>query len=88
MEVKYLTAWGASYTGGGESQLLKGERVKIDNEPNGNPPIAAYAIPVEYEKLEKRMVPESERISPKYGGFHLFFRTVDLNDNFKPIRED
>lgn len=84
--VNYLTAWAAPFTGGGKGTLLKGELVWIDSEnPNDSKPIAIYALPVEYEKLEERMVPKSERESQKYGGFYLYFSTIDLNTNFKLV---
>lgn len=84
--VLYMTAWSAPYTGGGEAVLFKGERIWIDNEPRGGTAISTYAIPVEYSKLEERMVPKAERENPRYDGFRLHLKTVDLNINFTLIR--
>lgn len=81
-EVSYLTAWSAPFTGGGEATLLKGERIWIDSDPREEKPIGTYALPIEYGKLEERMVPREEREAPKYGGFYFYFKTVDLNDKF------
>ena len=85
--VDYLTAWAAPCTGGGKGTLLKGELIWVDGEhPKDEKPIGIYALPVEYEKLEERMVPKSEIESPKYGGFYFYLRTADLNVNFKLVR--
>jgi hypothetical protein len=81
-EVSYMTAWSAPFTGGGEAILLKGERVWIDSNPTEEKPIGTYALPVEYSKLEERMVPREEREARRYGGFYFYFNTVDLNDRF------
>lgn len=80
--VQYMTAWAAPYTGSGEALLMKGERIWIETEPLGAKPIGTYALPVDYKKLEERMVPQAERSSFKYGGFYFYFKTVDLEKNF------
>lgn len=80
--VSYLTAWAAPFTGGGEALLLQGERVWIENMPADDRAIGVYALPVEYDRLETRMVPEGERKSAKYGGFYFYFSTRDLNEKF------
>lgn len=84
--VDYMTAWSAPFTGGGEATLFKGERIWIDNDPNGERPLGTYALPIEYGKLEKRMVPPEDREQPKYGGFYFYFKTVDLNGNFTLVQ--
>jgi hypothetical protein len=80
--VQYMTAWAAPYTGSGEALLLKGERIWIETQPVDIKPIGSYALPVDYKKLEARMVPQAERSSFKYGGFYFYFKTVDLEKNF------
>lgn len=84
--VSYLTAWAAPYTGGGEALLLQGERVWIEIAPGDEQAIGSYALPVEYDKLEARMVPEGERKSAKYGGFYFYFSTRDLNEKFRLVK--
>lgn len=84
--VTYLTAWCAPFTGSGEAILLKGERVWINSDATDEKPIGAYALPVEREKLEERMVTREDRENPKYGGFYFFFKTVVLNENFKLVQ--
>lgn len=86
--VDYLTAWAAPFTGSGEAILRKGERVWIDTEPVDEKPIGTYAIPINYNELEERMVPGEEKNSPKYGGFYFFFKTVDLNERFRLVETD
>ena len=83
--ISYLTAWSAPYTGDGSAMLFKGERILINTESRDEKPVVAYAIPVEYEKLHVRMVPEKVRTSPKYGGFYFCFSTKDLNEKFRLI---
>ena len=85
--VKFMTAWRAPFTGGGESLLKKGERVWIDHEPVSQNPIGVYAIPLEYAVVEERMVPEEERNAPEYSDFYLSIKTVDLNSTFTLVEE-
>lgn len=83
--VTYVTGWRAPMTAGGEGLLQKGERVWIKSDPIDEKPIGVDVWPVEYEKLETRMVPESDRHDQKYAGFYLFLKTLDLNDKFKLV---
>jgi hypothetical protein len=85
-EIEYMTAWAAPYTGGGKGQLLKGERIWIHSDPREEKPLGVYALPVEYEALEARMVPEAERTSEKYGGFYFYFKTLELESNFRLLQ--
>lgn len=84
-QIEYMTAWAAPYTGGGEGLLLKGERIWIHSEPRDEKPLGAYALPVEYEKVEERMVKAAERDTEKYGGMYFYFKTVELEKNFRLI---
>ena len=86
--IRYLTAWRAPFTGGGECTILTGERVWIDNDPGDEKPIGVYAMPVEYDKLEQRMVPAEERSAAKYNGFYLSIETMVLLDKFKLVETD
>ncbi|MEW5736501.1 MAG: hypothetical protein AB1921_16775 [Thermodesulfobacteriota bacterium] len=83
--IQFLTAWAAPFTGGGEAELRKGERIWVHSAPRGEKPLSTYALPVEYGKLESRMVPGLERKAPKYTGFYLSIKTTDLNENFELI---
>jgi len=80
--IRYMTAWRAPFTGGGDSTILAGERVWIDSAPSHEKPISVYALPIEYEKLEKRMVPIKERSAAKYNGFYLSIVTMVLLEKY------
>jgi hypothetical protein len=86
MEVEFMTAWAAPFTGGGKGMLMQGERVLVHFEPAEAKPIGAYAKAVEYKVVEERMVPASELNSRKYGGFYFYFSTIELNTKFALVR--
>ena len=83
-EVDFLTAWSAPFTGGGRGTLLKGEKIWIPEETDEKC-TGTYADPVDYSRLEQRIVSESDRTAEKYGGFYFFINTVDLNEKFKLV---
>ena len=83
--ISYMTAWMSPYTGSGEAVLMQGERVWINSAPRDEMPIGANAIPMDYKRLEERMVPADIRQAGKYGGFYFFLNTTDLNKNFKLV---
>jgi len=85
-EIDYMTAWEAPYTGSGTSKIEKGEKIWIDYEHLDPKPISTYALPVEYKKLERRMVPSTERDDPKFGGFYFHISTTTLNEKFNFIQ--
>jgi len=85
LNINYMTAWAAPFTGSGKAILEKDERIWIDSEPMENKPIGTYALPVDYARLEQQMVPKEEREASNYGGFYLFFSTVQLNEDFKLV---
>jgi len=83
-EVEFMTAWAAPFTGGGQGMLLKGERIWIPEEEEEKC-VGTYADPVDYSKLEQRMVVATDRTVDKYAGFYLFVKTVVLNEKFKLV---
>ena len=85
IQLDYFTLWGAPLTGGGKSTLFKGERVWIDQSPNQTKPNGVYAIPVEYEKLESRIVPDEVREKEDYSSFCFCIDTVVLNQKFRLV---
>jgi tetratricopeptide (TPR) repeat protein len=86
--VEYYIAWKAPVTGSDKGEIKKGDRVVIDQEPSNSESIGVYAVAVDYEALEKRIVPASIRNAPLYNGFYFYLRTFDLNRRFKLIHED
>jgi hypothetical protein len=86
MEVEFMTAWAAPFTGGGKSLLMQGEKVFVHFDPAEEKPIGAYVEAMEYNMLEERMVSASERNSSKYGGFYFYFSTVELNTKFALVQ--
>jgi hypothetical protein len=85
--VHFMTAWSAPFTGGGESVLKAGDKVLVDQMPHDPKAISVYAVALDYSAMETRVVPESERTSPKYAGFYFSLKTVDLNRDFKLVQE-
>jgi hypothetical protein len=83
--IRYMTAWHAPCTGGGESTIFAGERVWIDSAPSHEKPIAVYALPIQYDDMEKRMVPAEERSAPKYSNFYLCIDSMVLLEKYKLV---
>ena len=88
MQVRYMTSWRAPFTGGGEGLLRKGDQLQVDQAPSEPDSIGAYVIALDYNELERRMVPEADRERPKYGGFYFHFKTVELNTKFRLVHEE
>ena len=88
MSVDYMTSWAAPFSGGGAGILKRGDRVIVDREPVDPKAISVSAIAVDYKEVELRMVPSSDRTSPKYIGFYFSFNTVDLNRKFLLVHEE
>ncbi|MFZ5563801.1 MAG: hypothetical protein ACOZBW_07080 [Thermodesulfobacteriota bacterium] len=86
MEVDFMTAWAAPFTGGGKALMKKGDRVFVESGPSDPKPIGSYVTAMDYRTLEERMVPEQDRNAPGYGGFYFFFSTIDLNTKFALVQ--
>ncbi len=86
-QIEFLTAWAAPFTGSGTGTILKGEQIWIETDPVGSEPVSTYALPVCYNELERRMVPESDRSSVKYGGFYFHLTTMELNEKFRLVQK-
>lgn len=84
--VSYLVHWQAPYTGGGETTLAKGTRIRVSVSAQDAEPVGVYADPLDGGQLERQLVPESERASKKYGGFSLFVSVEKLNKEFQLTR--
>jgi hypothetical protein len=88
MPAKYMTAWRAPFTGGGDTVICKGDYFRVDHDPPEPDSIGVYVVAVEYEELELRTVPQATRNNPKYNGFYFPFGTVMLNEKFRLVHED
>lgn len=84
VEVDYLTHWQAPFTGGGKGTLTKGTRIRVAVDAKRPEPVGVNAYPLD-KSLEKLLVPEAERTSPKYGGFSLWIPIAQLNKEFRLI---
>ncbi len=85
VSVRYLTKWAAPFTGGGDGFLKQGERIVVVQPCSDPKPLRIYALPSDYEGVERRMVPEPETRKEKYRGFYLYLETVTLNLKFKLV---
>lgn len=86
LTVHYMTFWALPFTGGGEGILRKGTRLAIRQDPIEPEPLGAYAVPLDYAKVEAELIPANDREDPKYQGFELALDTADLNRNFTLVR--
>lgn len=85
VQIQFMTAWAAPFTGSGEGILKKGERVFIDQEPSTPKPIGVYAVAMDYDAAESRLVSGAERSDPKYSGFYFSLKTAVLNRQFRLV---
>lgn len=77
IKVHGLIIWGAPYTGGFECILPA--RTVLVAENDAVPWAEGFAVvPVDYNELEKQLVPESDRTAKKYGGYHFSFLKSDI----------
>jgi len=73
----------ATGSGGFYCTLPKGTLIVIDNEPRTWPlSKGAYAIPLNYKELERKLVPPQEIDSPLYKMYTLVPTFKDLKRNF------
>ena len=84
IQISYLTHFMAPFTGGDKAKLLKGERV-IVSKPNQAKPLGYYCYPINYDEIEHRIIPNSDKNDPAYNGFSLSIDTKSLNSDFKQI---
>jgi hypothetical protein len=88
VEVRYITHWAAPFTGGGTGTLKAGERVRVIQDMWDPKPVGFYAQPINLADVEQRLVPLQQRADPKYSGFSLSLRTIELKDKFRLLNED
>jgi hypothetical protein len=84
--VKGLTHWRAPFTGGFDATAPAGT-VVVAREQHPTAP-GFYAVPEDYEKLEKILVPIEEREHGKYDGYDLVFVANEIGTWFRPLDEE
>lgn len=87
VEVAYMTMWRAPYTGGDRTTFFPGEWVQVRDMPWEDEPLGAYVDVLDYDRIEARVVPEADRRHPLYRGFYLHLTTLELNRDWRLVRE-
>jgi len=85
VKIGCLIHWKAPYTEGEEFILGKSTIIKVKVNDFDPEPVGVYADAIDYEKLEKEIVPEMIRKDKKYNGYSLFISTKVLNNHFRLI---
>jgi hypothetical protein len=78
-----VTYWQAPFTGGNTGRLRRGTRVRVTVYPHDPEPIDVQAQPLERERIERELVPESDRTNARYVGYGLVLSTRELNKAFR-----
>lgn len=84
VQISYMTHHFAPYTGGEKCIFPKGQRL-IVSPPNSKRPIGVYCIPIEYEKMEEKLISKEEKEEPTYSNYSLSVSTKILNSKFVKI---
>ena len=82
-DVLYLTSWSAPTSGGGTSKLPEGETIRVLSYRKGA--AGVVCAPVDYERLHSILIPEEERLAPKYGGYYLVINLSHLDKYFEQV---
>ena len=79
MEVLFLTSWYAPCTSGGRGKLAAGTVLVVDHDPM--PQATGVAcIPENYSEVERHLVSEKDRQTPRYSNFHLVMDLASLRE--------
>jgi hypothetical protein len=81
-EVTFVTHWHTAFTGGGATQLLIGEHVRV-GEVVEHKPVIVSAVPVDYLGVLSRIIPAADREHPKFAGYSVSLRTRELVSHFR-----
>ena len=84
IEINYLTAHHAPFTGGGKAMLPKGEQVRV-YKISDDRPISVYCDPMRYDELHSLIVPAEERENPYYSNYYFWIETTKLVDSFELV---
>jgi hypothetical protein len=83
--IEYLIQWDAPVSSGDTGLITRGTQVRVSVMPEDQEPLSVYADPLEYDRVERELIPEGTRATTKYAGFYLSIRTEDLNRFFRRI---
>ena len=84
-EINYMTHWiMKAFTGGDKTIFPKDEKIKISPIKHAKP-ISVYCLALDKEKIEKLLVPLTDREQYDYDGYSLSVDTLTLNKKFKLV---
>ena len=81
-EVSFLTHWKTPFTGGGTAQIFTGEAVQI-RELFEAKPVVLSAVPIDYARVQSRVVPAVDCENPQFSGYSLSIRTRAFLAHFR-----
>lgn len=87
IDVELQIWYRAPGSGAEDGKLFKGEKIWIYYDP-GEKEIEPCAHPIEYEKLEERLVSNEFKELSFYAGYSIAIRTTTLNEKFKLIKKN
>jgi hypothetical protein len=85
MAVRGLTHWRAPFTDGFKCILPAGTRVQVTRAWANT--TAAACRPIEYDAMERLLVPSKDRQDPKYDGYTLVLDLEDFGRMLTPADE-
>jgi hypothetical protein len=85
--ISYMTHWMKPYTGGDKTIFPKDEKIKI-SDIKQQKPTSVYCQAIDADKIEKLLVPQSDREQYDYNGYSLVVDTIVLNKKFKLVESD
>lgn len=87
IDVEIEIWYNAPGSGSDDGKLFKGEKIWIYYDPSEKE-IEPCANPIEYEKLEERLVSNDFKVLSFYAGYSIRLRTTTLNEKFKLIKKN
>lgn len=83
-EVQYREMFTAPASGGGQTRLSAGEKVKMIGLDDPKP-IRVSFVPLRYEELHARIIPKETRREPRNGGYCLSAKTAYFSQHFRLV---
>lgn len=79
-----LTVWAAPYTGSFECTISAGT-ILVARHDQVEGATGFVCVPEKYKELERELVPESDRLTEKYGGYYFVFYNEDIGTRLRLI---